>query len=227
VDYALLRCAWRCCAEIEEIRTHQHNPVIYPEAVLRGVLLLLVRPFAPLEERKEGILARLMAVPEYLEGARENLKRVPALYREIAYEVNAGGLAFVDEVLRVMLKSFPGEAERIEHAGERARIGLLQYQEFLDRDLGSSVGGSFAIGERWMNFRLEREHLLSMDCAYLEKFGREHMARAKSLLEAEANRLDSTRLPGGSRSRMRSAGIRNRCACATPTSPRWSARNGS
>jgi len=194
VDYALLRSRLAVeRAEIEEIRTHQRNPVLYPETVLRGVLLLLVRPFAPLEERKEGILARLMAVPEYLEAARENLQRVPPLYRELASEMNAGGLAFVDEVLRALLKSFPGEAERIEHAGERARVGLLQYQEFLDRDLGDRAGGAFAIGERWMNFRYEREHLLSMDCAYLEQFARQQMELTKTLLVGEARRLDPGR----------------------------------
>jgi uncharacterized protein (DUF885 family) len=103
------------------------------------------------------------------------------------------GPSFVDETVRLLMRSFPGEAERIEHAGERARAGFLQFQEFLDRDLAPRAGGTFAIGERWMNFKLERQHLLSMDCSALEALGREHVAATRTLLEAEARRIDPTR----------------------------------
>jgi hypothetical protein len=194
VDFALLRSklSFRR-AEIEEIRTHQKNPALYPETALRGVFLLLARPFAPLEERKEPVLARLMALPEYLDAARANLQRVPAVMRDIASEVTTGGLQFVDEVLRTLTRSFPGEAERIEHAGARARVGLIRYQEFLDRDLTGKIGGSVAIGERWMNYRLEHEHLLSMDCAYLEQFGRDSMDHIRGQLVEEARRIEPER----------------------------------
>jgi hypothetical protein len=157
------------------------------------VFLLMARPFAPLEERKEPILARLMAIPEYLAEARANLKRVPAVFRDIASEVSSSGPAFVEDVARLLMEHFPGESERIEHAASRARVGFLQFQEFLDRDLKDRVGGTFAVGERWMNFKLEREHLLSMDCAYLEAYGREHIGRTRELLEATARRIDPAR----------------------------------
>src|SRR5688572_19568267 len=50
---------WTLRTEVEELRVHARNPVRYPERALRGVFLLLARPFAPLEERKEAILERL------------------------------------------------------------------------------------------------------------------------------------------------------------------------
>lgn len=194
VDFALLRSRLAVGrAEIEEIRSHQKNPARYPDAALTGIFLLLARPFAPLEERKESVLARLMALPDYLEAATANLQTVPEFLLGIAGEVTTGGLAFVDDVLRTLIHAFPGEAERIEHAGERARLGLLRYQEFLDKGLAGRVGGTFAIGERWMNFRIEREHLVSMDCAALEAFGHEHIAKAGAELEAEAKRVDPSK----------------------------------
>lgn len=194
VDYALLRSAIASRrAELEEIRTHTRNPALYSQTALHGIFLLLARPFAPLEERKEAILSRLMSIGEYLESTRRNLLRVPAEFRDLALQVNSSGLAFVDEVVRTLVRSFPGEAERIEHAGERARVGILRHQEFLEGELAGKVGGTFAIGERWMNFKLEREHLLSMDCAFLETLGREHMELARRALEAEAKRLDGSK----------------------------------
>ena len=80
-----------------------------------------------------------------------------------------------------------------EHAAGLARRGFLKYQEFLDRDLDAKIGGTFAIGERWMNFKLEREHLLELDCTRLEAFGREQMGLIQAQLEAEAKRIDPQR----------------------------------
>ncbi|HEY3214978.1 MAG TPA: DUF885 domain-containing protein [Candidatus Eisenbacteria bacterium] len=194
VDYAQLRSRIASLrADLEEIRMHARNPAMYPECALLGIFLLTARSFAPLEERKEAILSRLLAIPDYLKAVRANLQQVPDVYLTIASEVNLSGPGFVDDVVRTLVKSFPGEAERIEHAGGRARMGFLQYQEFMDRDLDAKVGGTFAIGERWMNFKLEREHLLGLDCKALEAIGQEHVARTRHVLEEEARKIDPTR----------------------------------
>lgn len=194
VDYAILRSRLAVMrAELEEIRVLERNPVHYPETALRGVFLLMARAFAPLAERKEAVLARLMALPDYFAAARATLREVPAEYVPLALEVNGCGPGFVDDVVRDLNRSFPGEAERIEHAGARARTGLIEYQTFLEQELPARVGGTFAIGERWMNFRLEREHLVSMNCAALEALGREHVERTRRALEEEALRLDPAR----------------------------------
>jgi uncharacterized protein (DUF885 family) len=191
VDYAQMRCRIAALrADLEEIRMHTRNPAMYPECALTGIFLLLARPFAPLAERKEAILSRLLAVPDYLKAARANITQVPDVYLGVASDVNLSAPAFVDEVVRTLLKSFPGEAERIEHAGGRARLGFLQYQDFLDRDLDAKIGGTFAIGERWMNFKLEREHLLKLDCTSLEALGKEHVEHTRTMLEAEARKID-------------------------------------
>lgn len=194
VDFGLLRSRLGAMrADLEEIKLHARNPAIYPETALTGIFLLMARRHAPLEERKEAILARLLAVPDYLKVVRANFEQVPDAFLGTASEITLSAPAFVDDVTRTLVKSFPSEAERIEHAGSRARVGFLQYQEFIDRDLEAKVGGTFAIGERWMNFKLEREHLLGMDCAALEAMGREHVESTRKLLEAEAAKLDPVR----------------------------------
>ena len=194
VDYGQLRSQLAAMrADLEEIKMYARNPSIYPETALAGVFLLMVRGFAPLEERKEAILSRLLAIPDYLKAVRPNLKEVPDTYLGVASEVTLSAPAFVDDVTRSLVRSFPAEAERIEHAGNRARVAFLQYQEFMDRELEAKIGGTFAIGERWMNFKLEREHLLSMDCAALEALGRDHVQRTRTALEAAAREIDPNR----------------------------------
>ncbi len=194
MDYAQLRARIAAMrGDLEEIKSHQRNPALYPETALAGIFLLMARNFAPLEERKEAILARLLAVPDYLKAARANLVQVPDVYLGVASEITLSAPGFVDDVTRTLLKSFPGEAERIEHAGARARVGFLEYQEFMDRELEAKIGGTFAIGERWMNYKLEREHLLSLDCVGVEAIGREHVEHTRALLEDEAKKMDPAR----------------------------------
>jgi len=194
VDYALLRSRITVMrADLEEIRTHARDPVTPVQTALDGVFLLAERPFAPLEERKEAIIARLMAIPDYLEAACAGLEQVPEVWVGLAAEVAATGPGFVGDVVRMLLQAFPGEAERVEHAGLRARSGLAAYQERLERDLAPRAGGSFALGARWFDFRLEREHMLPIGCDALEAMGREHVSVTRRLLEAEAARLDPAR----------------------------------
>jgi len=191
IDYALLRSRIASLrADLEEIKVHVHNPSYYPAVALKGLYLLMVRPFAPLEERKESILARMMSIPEYLKAARANLQRIPEIFIEIATEMTGTGPEFVDYTMRSLIESFPGEAERIEEAARRARMGFAQYLDFLEHEARKRVGGSFAIGERWMNYKLEREHLLPLDCTAVEAFGREHIERTRAQLEQEAKKLD-------------------------------------
>lgn len=194
VEFALMRSHIASMrADLEEIKVPSRNPVRYVETALEGVYHLLARPFAPIEERKEAILSRLMEIPEYFERVQPNLQKVPELFAQTASEVNATGPAFVEQIVRTLLREFPAENERIEHAGERARVGFIQFQTFLDGPLRERLSGTWSIGERWMNFKFEREHLLSMDCAWLDQMGRKELARVRAELEEEGARRDASK----------------------------------
>ena len=191
VDFALLRSRIAALkADLDEVKVPQKNPGLYLDRAFNAVHLLLARTFAPLDERKEATVARLMAIPEYLESVRPNLKQVPPQLLESSLDMAAHGPSFVDEVVRTLLRQFPGEAERLEHAGNRARAGFLQFHEWMEQELKPRAGGTFAIGERWINYKLEREHMLPYTCEELERVGREHVAHAQVLLDDEARRHD-------------------------------------
>ncbi len=193
-DFALLRSRIASLrADLEEIRVPQKTPAIYLMRAFQGVHFVLTRSFAPFDERKESAVARLMAIPDYLDSARRNLDVVPEVSLKVAIEMAAQGPSFVDDVVRQLLRQFPGEGERLEHAGSRARTGFLRFHDALDKELRPKAGGTFAIGERWMNYKLEREHLLGWTCADLEQIGRDHVVRTRTLLEEEARRVDPKR----------------------------------
>jgi uncharacterized protein (DUF885 family) len=191
VDFALLRSRIASLrADLEEIKFPQRHPGVFLDRAFNAVHLLLARSFAPLDERKEAVVSRLMAIPDYLEAVKANLDRVAPELLAASLVTAAQGPTFVDEVVRTLLRQFPGEAERLEHAGNRARSGFLRFHDWMERDLKPRATGTFAIGERWMNYKLEREHMVPFTCAELEKVGREHVAHALVLLEDEARRHD-------------------------------------
>src|SRR5439155_23990799 len=136
---------------------------------------------------------RLIAIPDYLERAWTNLLPVPEVVVRTALEVTQSGPSFVDEVTRALRRSFPGEAERIEFAAQRARVGFLRYQEHLERKLLPRAAGPLGIGADAMNAKLKHEHLLDIDVLALEALGTEYIARTRELLDSEARRLDPTR----------------------------------
>jgi len=194
VDYALLRSRISVLrADLEETRTHARDPVRCLRTVLDGVALLVARPFAPLEERKEAILARLMAAPDYLAAARGGLEPMPAVWIGLALDVTDGAPGFVQDVVRGLLEAFPADAERIEHAGVRANTAIAEFRDALERDLGPRAGGEFALGQRWLDFRLEREHMLPLKNEALEHWGRQHVAALQRAVEEEAGRVDPSR----------------------------------
>jgi hypothetical protein len=194
VDYALLRSRLSVLrAGLEETRVHARDPVRVLRTVLDGVGLLVARPFAPLEERKEAILGRLMASSDYLAGARAALEPMPAAWIGLALEVADGAPGFVQEVVHGLLRAFPADAERIEHAGVRANGAIAEFRAALERDLGPRSCGDPALGERWLDFLLEREHMLPLRAEALEAWARQHVEALRRAAEREAARLDPSR----------------------------------
>ena len=194
VDFALLRSRLSTLrAELEEIRIPQRVPSLFLERAFMGVHLPLSRTTAPADERKEAAVARLMAIPDYLEGAVANLSVVPLVMLDAGVELAARGPGFVDDVVRRLLRQFPGEGERLEHAGARARTGFLRFHDQLDRTLRPAADGGHALTERWTNFLLEHQYLLSLKAGDIDKLGREEIVRVRAKLEDEARRVDRKR----------------------------------
>lgn len=194
VDYALLRSRLATLrAEIEEMRVPNRMPSLYLERAYLALYLPYARASAPPDERKEAVVARLFALPDYLAGAQANLERVPSEALDVALTLAARGPSVVEEVVRGLVRRFPGEAEKIEHAGARARAGILRYHDHLVRTLVPEPAGGFAISARWFDYRMEHEHLLGLRAADVEELAAEEVARARRRLEDEAARAGSAR----------------------------------
>jgi len=118
VDLEILRA--RVAArhfDLSEIRRHRWDPLIWdPGTAIRQ---LVVRDFAPADERLASVVARLQAVPGYLAEARSTLTDMSALHVETALARSAGFASVVDEAAQLAVAASPREfAEAAETAVE-------------------------------------------------------------------------------------------------------------
>src|SRR6267378_5247529 len=60
-------------AEHESDHFQRGNPSLAAGEAIFGVIALMTRPFAPIVDRVDGAIARLAAVPEFLDGARRSI----------------------------------------------------------------------------------------------------------------------------------------------------------
>ncbi|HEV8335385.1 MAG TPA: DUF885 domain-containing protein [Candidatus Polarisedimenticolia bacterium] len=197
LDLQLLAGELRTALRIEEeLRLPHRNPGSYLEDATYGVYLLMMRDFAPAEERARSAVSRLNAVPAMLDEARENLSRpeeVPPLWAEMSADLTASAAEFFTQSIPWSRELSPGLHSDFRRASESARRAVEGYERFLAEKIRPAARGDYAVGREMFDFMLREAHGLSDDAASLEAFGREEVRRTLALLQKEA-----ARAPGGS-----------------------------
>lgn len=182
--------------EVSRQRELWRNPILYVNLVLYGAYLLLVRDFAPLEERLRHVVARLREVPRVLEDAKANLRNPPRLWVDIAVESAEGGLGLFSQWLPEVASAVPHPALQAEVAlaGREGAAALAGFITFLREDLRRRARGRFAVGREVYDRMLREDHFLDLDADDLLRLGQrvfqELKARCEELAAQVAPGLD-------------------------------------
>jgi uncharacterized protein (DUF885 family) len=132
--------------------------------------MLVVREFAPLEDRMKSISGRLSQVQRVLEEARANLKNPPRIFTQIALETARGGVGFYRHVIPQLAESVPDLSSEVAKRSQEAADALEDYAKFLECLLEESKG-DFAVGKELFDLKLKREHFLTYDAETLLDLG--------------------------------------------------------
>lgn len=162
----------------EEVRTPFRNPGSYLEEAAFGVYLLMLREFAPAEERAGAIHSRLLSVPRLLEEARRNLsspREVPALWAEMARDLGASAGTFMEEAVEWTRRNAPRRVTEVEASSRAAREAVAAYLRFLEERVQPHARGSFAVGRDFFEFLLREAHGIEDSAEELDRFGRGEM----------------------------------------------------
>lgn len=169
----------------EVTRVWARAPYWYAERLGAALLPLLMREFAPLEERGRMLLGRLSEVPSYLDCARANLiaAEVPREWAENG-ATNARGLReFLSGAVRSFASGLPAPlSQDVSRAAEAAAAAADDYLRFVE-DLIGRAGGNWRAGEETFDFLLRELHRVDFDHTSLAAFGRERMREDGALLQ--------------------------------------------
>lgn len=192
VDFHLLdsdiRLALSWHTQTEEWK---RNPNFYAETPLYGVFLLVVRGFAPVEERAASVAARLREVSHVLDAARANLENPPRVYTEIAIQTTEDGLEFFKNSITKFAGTIPQLEQDILRANRKAVEAYEGFLRFLKEDLLPRSNGSFSVGRAHYEERLRLEHALDVSAPDLKRTGERVFQDVERQMTGLAAALDS------------------------------------
>jgi uncharacterized protein (DUF885 family) len=179
--------------EYERRQSHRRNPGGYLDESLGGVVLLLMKEFAPLPERLQSVLGRVREVPRLLAEAQQNLvpEDVPRVWAETTLEQarTAPGL-FLALLPAMAAQAAPDLQPGLEEAGQAAAAAVEDYIAYLENEVLPRAVGDFAAGRELFDEILRKEHMVNYDADQLLATGREQFRQTQSQMEAVAREID-------------------------------------
>jgi len=137
VDAAMLRNRLESRRfEIEELREPEWNPLVANPG--NALHLLLSRDFAPLADRLRALAARMAAVPEALDVARQTLGAMPRVHVETALTQFAGTRTLLRTEVEAALCEAEGLRPVVEPARDAAVDAVTEHLEWLQDRLADS-----------------------------------------------------------------------------------------
>jgi uncharacterized protein (DUF885 family) len=164
IDRAALSPSWAIDHELIEARIEEEKFVgsvlkpqdwdvnMYNQIVGGGFYYLTLPPEDPAEwpSRLKAVLARMKALPAFLEQAKRNLKNPPKIFTEFVISQNPGNVKTFKEQLPPLFAPYPELAREFQKL-QPAAIGAIEsFQVFLETDLLLRSTGDWRLGrERW------------------------------------------------------------------------------
>ena len=154
------------------------NPTLFTGEAIFGVLGLLLRPFAPLQDRLDRAAARLAATPALLESAALSLQPAPLAWVERARRECTGARLLLDSGIDRLLREAGIERDDVRRAASEASAAFARFDAFLERELLPRGTQHYACGAEALDLLLRRAHFLEVDAGELERLAVETLRAA-------------------------------------------------
>jgi Bacterial protein of unknown function (DUF885) len=186
-------------AEHESGHFQNRNPSLAAGEAIFSVVALMTRPFAPLAVRVDAAIARLSAIPTFLQGARSAVTRgVPDEWRLKAIrECDGAERLFGDAILRWLEVEQPDgavsrQADRLRDASRLALAAFIDFRRWLARDAAADTK-DYGCGAELFDLLLSRGHLTTRSRAALACDARSALEEALAEVDGSARAV----APGG------------------------------
>lgn len=119
--------------QLDVLEPQRHNPTVYVELIGNAIFTPFTVEYAPFADRARHIIARLRAVPAFLDQAKANLVDSPEVWTDTAIEENEGNIRLINETVR---KPVPSELSgEYDQAASHALEALMDFSSFLRNEL--------------------------------------------------------------------------------------------
>ena len=176
----------------EVIRPWEKNPDIYSGGISNSVYVIMIRKYAPADERLKSVVAREEKMPAVFAAARENLKNPPRIYTEIALEQLPGIISFFQADVPAAFTSASDLAVKAAFAKSNAAVikSLQSYAEWLKTDMLPRSNGDFRIGAETFSKKLQYDEMVDIPLDRLLEIGWADLHKNRAEFDRVAQELE-------------------------------------
>ncbi len=163
------------------------NPCTYTGEAVFGLISLLRRPFATLNERLHSTIMRMEGVPALLAQGRANVRNAPHAWTERAIDECRGALAMLGRGIDLFAREHNAPEPGLRKAADQAAAAFEEFQHYLETELLGRGGESSACGEEAFDLLLHRGHFLGIDPTEVERYASRQLDDCATYLASHAN----------------------------------------
>lgn len=158
------------------------NPSTYTGEAIFGLLSLFLTGFAPLDERVEAAVARMEAIPAFLEQAQANVRQAPAAWTERAIRECQGALAFLGEGVDWLILEHSITHPSLRLAADKAAASFESFKAYLENALKAHPTQEVACGEEVFDLLMRQGHFIDLSPDQIAEYGEEELELAQAYL---------------------------------------------
>jgi uncharacterized protein (DUF885 family) len=167
-------------------RFQRRNPCAYTGEAAFGVISLLRRPFAPLEQRLDAAIRRIDAIPGLLAQRRESAPLATDAWIERALDECTGLSKFFYAGIDRLIQEHGRYGWLLRRAADRAAAAVADFAGYLRGAGRRDYIGGYACGAEAFDLLLRRGHFLPISADEIERYAQEQLAESEAYLDAHA-----------------------------------------
>ena len=167
------------------------NPCVWTGEAVFGVIALLLRPFAPLEERVDAAVARLAAIPAFLEQGRVQVRSAPAAWIERAARECTAAAALFGRGIETFIADEDVTAHgvdpgRLRAAAAGAGAAFARFRDHLMTEIRPGGEAAYACGEAALELLMRCGHGVTLRASEVRRLAEARAEAAEAALRERA-----------------------------------------
>lgn len=168
--------------DIEQFQWHKRLPSLYLDSALYGVLLLLIRDFAPLPERSRKALGRLKEFPRLFKEGSCHIQRASPIYIDIGIEILLNGKIFINQLIPSLAQKVPELSSEFETALKEANLSFEAFLAFLEV-MKDTAKAPFAVGEELFLEKMKADFEMDVSCRQIIEQAKNSIVQIRTEIE--------------------------------------------